>query len=1487
MVNMDDEREKDDPQVQAEDNSIAIGGIHIDGDASGNITIGHGYTAEQVSVLLKQITTTFQPKPFDGRCPYKGLDVFEEEDAELFFGRERLVDDLVSRVKESRAVFIIGPSGSGKSSLVRAGLIQALKEGAIKRLHSERWMYETIKPGREPTEALALAFSRLKSPELANYFREHVAETSILHECAESVLSGRKYQRFVLFLDQFEEAFTQINREEERVTFLNWLTHAAMVENGRVIVLFAMRSDFVSNCATYPQLNSMFNQQSLQIGAMQSDELVRAIAQPALRVGLRIDPDLVAQIINDMHGEPGALPLMQFTMRDLFDSKQEQGGIIALTLEEYLQHGGIRKSLERHADASFATLDKHEQEIARSIFSGLIEIGRGAQDTSRTALFDELIPANTNQTDVQAVVHKLADARLITTDEQAGKDTVMISHEKLIDAWPWLKKLVNENREVIALQNEIASDAKEWQDHKRDPSYLYSGARLVNAREQLEARKLVLSGTAYEFVRAGVARQKRSQTAVIGSIAAVIVLLTAAVIIFASLTRVAQRESQIALARQLAAQAQAITATNNSKQMTAVLLATYSMNIFPSSEAAQVLLNRDLSAFPISRMTHDRDVSFIAFSPDGKQVVSGSWDNTARVWEAFTGREVARMTHDNFVVSVAFSPDGKYIVSGSWDKTARVWEMATGNEVARMTHDGAVVSVAFSPDGKHVVSGSRDNTARVWEVFTGREVARMTHDNLVVSVAFSPDGKYIVSGSWDKTARVWEMATGNEVARVTHSDKVRSVAFSPDGKYVASGSEDRTVRVWKADTGQETARLTHDHWVTSVAFSPDGKYIVSGNLDNTSRVWETATGKEIARMTHDDAVVSVDFSPDSTYVVSGSDDRTARVWEAATGREIARMTHDGVVHSVAFSQSGKYVVSGSGDKTARVWEASEGKEVARVIHDSMVTSVAFSPDGNYVVSGSGDDTSGKYVFSGSGGRTIRVWEAATGIEIAHMTHDGPVTSVAFSPDANYVVSGSWDWTARVWEVSTGQEIARMTYFRGGVSSVAFSPDGRYVISGSDDKTARVWEALTGKEVGRMTHDGRVYRIAFSPDGRYVVSGGEDQTARVWEATTGKEIARMTHNNVVLSVAFSPDSKYVVSGSGDGTTRVWEATTGKAVARVGDASNGWVWDVAFSPDGKYVVSEGFGTVRVWESSTGNVVARMIHDRVVNSVAFSRDGKYLISGSNDNTARVWETLTGKEVARMAHDDFVTSVAFSPDGKYVVSGSGDKTARVWIWQPGDLIANACAHLPRNLTSAEWKQYVSDALSYQVICPNLPIHPTVLADIAQQTLSDSNDPNRVQTAINKVSDFLKENSNSDNPVEDANQIVKDVIEEQISDLAAGNLRPSLSLLEDAKKIGLEIEDALKLNNICWFGSIYGYATDVLEYCEQAVILAPENQNIRDSRGLARALTGNIEGAISDFQYFIEHSTSNDLIQERQQWIADLRAGKNPFTPEELEKLK
>ena len=1015
----------------------------------------------------------------------------------------------------------------------------------------------------------------------------------------------------------------------------------------------------------------------------------------------------------------------------------------------------------------------------------------------------------------------------------------------------------------------------------------------------------------------------------------------------------AKKQANLAFARQLAVQAQSIFLSgDDSSQMLSVLVAIHSMKVFPNRDAAEILQN-NLLALPIgsmitdtsvafspdgkyfvagggfsvtvwdvsrekqlAEMNHEENVNAVAFSPDGKYVVSGSADHTARVWEAATGQEVARMTHDNFVSSVAFSPDGKYVVSGGCDEaftcsqgTARVWEAFTGKEIARVTYQAPVKSVVFSPDGKYVASAGCETTgdngdctqgsARVWEALTGKEVARMTHNNVVTSVAFNPDGKYVVSGACE---------TLNE------------------NRTCAQGS----ARVWEALTGQEVARMTHSGTVNSVAFSQDGNYVVSGSDDHTARVWEALTGKEVARKTHNASVTSAMFSPVDWYVISVACDRfdnenncdqgTVHMWEMFSGREVALIL-PGIYPSIAFSPDGKSVVSGG-----YIWKVPTDQEVARMTHGWIVNAVAFSLDGKYAASAACDYFGQEYYNYGCTEGTARVWEVSTGLEVTRIPYTGNVQSVAFSSDGNYVVSGGCeilnDWSeyciegaAKVWDISTGQEVSRMRYLRA-VTSVAFSPDGKYVISGGCQEidlgsgnclraTARVWEARTGKEVSRNVFNGSISSVAFSPDGKYVMAAGCGEAdfqysdcaqgdALVWEAITGKKTIHMISDEELGAVAFSPDGKYIISGSGnfradkDTTARVWDAATGKEIARMNHAEA--VSSVAFSPDGKYVVSGSWDrTARVWEALTGHQVTRIVHGGAITSVAFSPDGKYVVSGSWDNTARVWEALTGQEVARTTHEGAITSAAFSPDGKYVVSGSADHTARVWLYPPEDLIANSCNRVTRNLSYTEWELYVSNALPYRVICPTQLVDLTVFTDVARAALLDTNDPDRVQTALDKVGDILKQTSDTDSPAMQAKRIVIRVIEEQISNspIWNGKVKPSLSLLKDAKKSGIQLENVEILGSLCWYGGIYGHATDALEYCEQVVALAPDEADFRDYRGLVRALTGDTEGAISDFQYYIEHSTRDDAIEERQQWILDLQAGKNPFAPEVLEELK
>jgi len=1236
------------------DNKVQVGDIH---EVSGEVNIAagdiyKGFAVEQVSALIKQITTTFQPKPFDGRCPYKGLDVFEEEDAELFFGREKSVEDLLSRVKDSRTVFITGPSGSGKSSLVRAGLIPALKQGAIK--NSERWLYETMKPGRDPIGELArVASSLANSTNAEDEIRaKAMTDETIFARWCEIALKEGRDKRVVLFIDQFEEVFTQISREEERAAFLNLLTGAATVEDGRVVILFSMRSDFVSNCATYPQVNALLNQQFVQIGAMQPHELVSAMAQPALRVGLRIDPDLIAQIINDMKGEPGALPLMQFTLKDLFDAGQAKGGVISLTLNDYLQHGGIQKSLERHADAAFAKLGANEQELARSIFSGLIEIGRGTQDTKRTALFEELVPAHAKAEDVQTIVGKLADARLITTDEAAGKDTVTISHEKLIDAWPWLKKLVNENRDVIALQNEIAEDAKEWEEHKRDASYLYSGGRLANIWEQVQRQKLALGQLAQEFVKAGRRRQQRTRAALISMVSLVLIAAILASVVFQNqaqtnieIANTAQAASTYAVQQQEIAQANAEKAIIQANISRARELTVQSIEVREKNFQLSLLLG--IEAFQHANIARTRD-------------------NLLNTTIANPQLLCYLMGASSWVTSVAFSLDRKILASGSWDGTILLWNIDTHQPIDQglIGHSEPISEVAFSPDGKMLASGSLDDTIILWDVETHQPIGQPLSGHSVSSVAFSPDGKIIASGG--DTIILWDLETRQPIGHPLggHSENVSKVAFSPDGTLLASGSLDGTIILWNVETRQPIGQPLggNSDQVTGVAFSPDGNILASGSFDNTITLWNVETRQPIGQSLtgHSGPISEVAFSPDGTLLASGSLDGTIILWDIETHQPIGQP------------------LSG---------------------HSSIVSSVDFSPDGGTLVSGSEDTT-------------IILWDIETHQPIGQPLsgHSSIVSTVAFSPDGDTLASGSEDNTIILWDIDSRQPIGQpLPGYYDGRSGLAFSPDGKTLASGGSDNTIILWDIDTRQPIGQPLIGAiGVEGVAFNLDGKTLASGSFDGTIILWDVITRQPIGQPLsgHSGPISEVAFSPDGKILASLSFDGITILWDVETRQPIGQLLPENYDGVSSIAFSPDGKILASSNKSII-LWDVESHQPIGQPLPGNYdgISSLAFSPDGKTLASGSD--SIILWDVETRQPIGQPLSIlvGWVYSLAYSPDGKALASGIANEII-LWNVDPESWAENACLRTGRNFTRTEWIQYFPNE-EYRKTCEQWPLEP------------------------------------------------------------------------------------------------------------------------------------------------------------------------------------
>jgi WD40 repeat protein len=576
---------------------------------------------------------------------------------------------------------------------------------------------------------------------------------------------------------------------------------------------------------------------------------------------------------------------------------------------------------------------------------------------------------------------------------------------------------------------------------------------------------------------------------------------------------------------------------------------------------------------------HADEVSRLAFSPDGRRLVSASRDRTIKIWDAATGRELHSLdNHTSWVTGVAFHPDGQHLVSAGLDRTVRTWDLATGEEFHSFKVRASITGMAFSPDGRRLALTDYDHKVKVYDATGAEQFPLQGHTGHVIGVAFSPDSRHVATAGQDQTIRLWDAATGKEEKVLRgHVGPVLSVAFSPDNQLLASASADQTIRLWDAATGKEKNVLRgHADRVLGVAFSPDGRRLASASQDHRVKVWEVATGQLLRTFTgHGLGVLCVAFSPDGQRLASAGQDRAIKVWDAAAVEEPLILRGNAEeVNGVAFSPDNRGLASAHGDKTVRLWDVTTGQQVAVCKgHTDRVASVAFSSDGHRLASAGQD-------------KTVRVWDAGTGKEVAVCKgHGNWIASVAFSPDGQRLASGSRDMTVKVWDAATGDEQLPLAGHTGYVHSVAFSPDGRRLASGSQDTTVKVWDLAAGQEVLTFQgHGFQVMGVAFSPDGQRLASAGDDGVVKVWDATTGRELLTLKgHARTARGVAFSPDGRRLASAGDDKTVKVWETVTGKEVLSL-QGHTGAVSGVAFSREGRRLASAGDdGTVLVWNAT----------------------------------------------------------------------------------------------------------------------------------------------------------------------------------------------------------------------------------------------------------------------------------------------------------------
>ncbi|MCC7445912.1 MAG: protein kinase [Anaerolineae bacterium] len=1313
-----------------------------------NRTITPADEVEGIPSTLTYEATVVEEPTGEIDNPYKGLRAFQQADADDFFGREALVEQLIARMKDTgtqgRFLAVVGPSGSGKSSVVRAGLLPALRNGALPG--SRNWFLVEMIPGANALQELEDALRRVAVNQPATLLDKLGENNLTLLRAVNSILPSNDDSELVLVIDQFEEIFTLLDDENTRAHILDNLLAAVNHPTSRLRVIVTLRADFYDRPLLYPAFGNLMKLRTEVVLPLSAEELHRAIVGPAERVGVMLEPGLVDAIMTDVGEQPGALPLLQYALTELFERRKSR----LLTLDVYRATGGVLGALARRADELYNELDEAGQQAVRQIFLRLVTPGEGTEDTRRRATLPELTSVMGSKPVIQSVIDTFGKYRLLTFDRdpQTRIPTVEVAHEALIRTWERLRGWLAESREDLRMQRRLAASVIEWLNSGRDASFLASGTRLDQFEAWANETTLALNADERAYLDASIADRdarraaeeaRKAHEAMLerrgrNRLRMLVVVLAVATLGAFGLSALAVNQQQIAVANAQTAtnaQGQAIynanTATlaqgealNNAQ--TAVSNASTATNAQGQalSNANTAVANAQTATVAQGQAILNANTATLAQGQalnNANTAVANAQTATVAQGQAVANAQTAQ---SNFVraegqrlaaeaLNVMQARDGNVELAGLLSVYAvnKIYSQQTDTALVQATllnyaqqvypHGDKVHVTQFSPDGRYVLTGGEDGRVMLWEAQTGKPFREIRTPEVgttfIWATAFSPDGRYVLISSAGTRVEMYEVATGKSVARFSgFENEANTVSFAPDGRLILIGAGNVATLIDVQSTAVVQRFTGHTDDVISSAFSPDGKYILTGGRDRAARLWDATTGKKLWEYVDQASIISsVTFSPDGKTMTIGGIATT--IWDIATQQKIRELA--GAPNGMAYSPDGKYLLTSGGLLTAILWDVQSGTEVRRLSgHTASIQAVAFSVDGRYALTGGWDGMA-------------RLWDMQqTSIrQRLYTAHDGSITDLAFSPDGSLIATASKDKTVRLWDRRTGNVIRVLSGHTEGVGALAFSPDGRLLATGSDDQTLRVWDVATGKELRRI--DGvasQVFSVAFAPNGKQVLTSGNETTARLWDIETGKLVKELespnfsTTTNEILGIAISPDGRYVLGGTLHGLAHLWDINTGAIIhsMQAGEGDIGFIYAVVFSRDGKYIATASYDrTARLWDMQTGQEIRRFVgHTDGIISIAISPDNKYVLTGSTDRSARLWDLQTGAELRRLTgHSDNVLAVKFSPDGKTIATSSKDKTARLWDTDYHDAITYICTYIPRDFTDEEREQHGIDS--------------------------------------------------------------------------------------------------------------------------------------------------------------------------------------------------
>jgi WD40 repeat protein/class 3 adenylate cyclase len=1110
--------------------------------------------------------------PSPAECPYRGLLAFEPDDADLFFGRDDVLEDTLARIESERFVAIVGASGSGKSSLVRAGVMAAVRRGDVSGVSST----VLLTPGADPLAALDAA---------------HV--------------DG---QAELLVVDQLEEAFTLCVDESRRARFFDEL----LGRPGRTLV--SLRADFYGHCAAHEELAARVSANNVLLGRMTQNEMRRAIEEPANAKGLRREPGLVELFLRDAGAEPGALPLLSHALMETWARRDGR----TMTLAGYREAGGVRGAIARTAEELYEAATEGERRLLRQTFLRLTEPGEGTEDTRRRVPLRELAAGPGTESAIGDLLDKLVQARLVTVDEGA----VQFAHEALIREWPRLRGWLNEDRESLLVHRHLTRSTEAWEALGRDPGELYRGARLAAALDWARDRA-DLTADEHAFLEASVAEQERELRetrrrarrlrALLAGAAVLLVLALAAGAVALVQRQNARRSAILAQSGRLAAQSREVAGAHPDLGL---LLALEAERLHSSVDTRGTLLGALEHGSQIRAWLQgfDSPVNASAFSPDGKLLATMTQDGTT-LWDTRTWRPVGpplRSSQGGWE-GADFSPHGRTLALAGRAGRVELWDVATRKELRELTDPAAAKSadpglavVRYSPDGRVIAAGAQEaNHVTLWDAASGRVIGRpiitRPPGGGAQTISFSPDSRRIAAAGAPGTVGIWKVANGARVGKplATGSAGVNEVLLANGGKTLIASDDSGAVSMVDVRTGRAIRPPLSVGSTPAGALdvSPDGRLLAASTFEGPVFVWDLKTGARYGSPLTADTSPGNDvvFSPDGRTLVS-SHLRSAVVWsvngEQAIGKPLGGATD--LITDVSFSRDGKRLAAGRVDGSAVLYDTETQRQLRRLQLGSIVTAVAFQPSGRLLAVGTIDGM-------------VRFVDARSAAAVGSPLDLGKVAvwQVAFSPDGRLLAvvvdpNGAEGFNlqqrqgeVQLWNVHSRDRVGRaIVPGAGSVLSVAFSRDGTLLATGSYRGQLDLWDVASQTHRGKpiKVSDDGFPSIAFDPSGRLVAAGGAIGPVRVSRVVDQRPAypPLTGHTGPITGASFDPTGSFLATTSILGGTRLWDPETGLGYGDelVGTARAASLLPSddlpplelrnAFSPDGKLLAVAGVET-----------------------------------------------------------------------------------------------------------------------------------------------------------------------------------------------------------------------------------------------------------------------------------------------------------------------